>query len=97
MRITSTTLILLALLGLSAAAQADAGRTTERDECISNLRGLAEINASKQGFTIVKLDQGEYATEADGSVSCKAQFQIVKDGKASFSQVFSGQVAKQSK
>lgn len=97
MRTTSSTLILLALLGLSIAAQADSGRTTARDECASNLRGLADMNAAKLGFTVVKLDQGEYATEADGSVTCKAQFQIVKDGKPAFSQVFTGQVAKQSK
>jgi len=97
MRTAKATLILAALLGLSAVAHAESGRITERDDCISNLRGLADLNAAKQGFTIVKIDQGEYATEPDGSVSCKAQFQILKDGKSAFSQVFTGQVAKQSK
>lgn len=94
MRTTTTILILAALLGLSGAASAESGRTSERDDCISNLRGLAEMNGAKQGFTVKKLDKGEYSIEDDGSVKCSAQFLIEKDGQEAFSQVFSGQVAK---
>jgi hypothetical protein len=93
----NTTLILAVLLGFSGVANADSGRITERDDCISNLRGHAEMNAAKQGYTVLKIDQGEYSTTEDGGVKCSAQFLIVKDGKETFSQVFSGQVAKQSK
>lgn len=94
MRTTTTILILTALLGLSGAASAESGRTTERDDCISNLRGLAEMNGAKQGFTVKKLDKGEYSIEENGSAKCSAQFLIEKDGQEAFSQVFSGQVAK---
>lgn len=93
----NTTLILALLLGFSGVAHADAGRITERDDCISNLRGHAEMNAMKQGYKVLKIDQGEYATTEDGGVKCSAQFLIEKDGKEAFSQVYSGQVAKQSK
>lgn len=94
MRTTTSRLILAALLGLSGAASAESGRTSERDDCISNLRGLADMNAAKQGFTVVKIDKGEYTIAEDGVAKCSAQFLIVKDGKEAFSQVFSGQVAK---
>ena len=93
----NATLILAVLLGFSGVANADAGRITERDDCISNLRGHAEMNAAKQGYKVLKIDQGEYATTEDGGVKCSAQFLIEKDGKEAFSQVYSGQVAKQSK
>lgn len=82
---------------LAFPEKANSGLTTERDVCLSNLRGLAEMNAVKQGFVVLDLYQGSYATEADGGLTCKAQFQIMRDGKSAFSQVFSGQIAKQSK
>lgn len=94
MRTTTNILFFAVLIGLSGAASAESGRTTERDDCISNLRGLAEMNGAKQGFTVKKLDQGEYSIQADGSAKCSAQFLIEKDGQEAFSQVFSGQVAK---
>lgn len=94
MRTTTNILILAALMGLTGAASAESGRTTERDDCISNLRGLAEMNGAKQGFIVKKLDQGEYSIEENGSAKCSAQFLIEKDGQEAFSQVFSGQVAK---
>ncbi|WAT32288.1 hypothetical protein [Pseudomonas sp. GXZC] len=93
----NTTLFLAVLFGFSGVANADTGRITERDDCISNLRGHAEMNAAKQGYTVLKIDQGEYATTEDGGVKCSAQFLIEKDGKEAFSQVYSGQVAKLSK
>lgn len=97
MRNLAKTMILATLaMGFSLGASAESGRITERDECISNLRGLAEMNAAKQGFTVLKIDQGEYASADDGGVKCSAQFVIQKDGKQTLSQVFSGQVFKRS-
>lgn len=93
----NTTLILAVLLGFSSVANADAGRSTERDDCFSNLRGHAEMEAAKQGYKILKIDQGEYATTENGGAKCSAQFLIVKDGNEALSQVYSGQVAKQSR
>lgn len=94
MRKTTVTAIFCALVGLSAAVQADSGSTTARDDCISNLRGLAEQNAAKQGFTVVKIDVGQYAMLADGGAKCAAQFVIIKkDSTQGYSQIFSGQVA----
>lgn len=93
----NTILIFAVLLGFCGVAKADSVQLTERDDCISNLRGHAELNAAKHGYTVVKIDQGEYASTEDGGVKCSAQFLIMKDGKKAFSQVYSGQVAKQSK
>lgn len=72
-------------------AQAESGILTERDDCISNLRGIADINAAKLGYTVVRIDQGEYATLPKGGVKCSAQFQLGKNGESAFSEVYSGE------
>ena len=81
----------VALLSLSALAQAESGILTERDDCISNLRGVADANAAKLGYTVLRIDQGEYATLANGGVKCSAQFQLGKNGESAFSDVYSGE------
>lgn len=94
MRKQTVALMFLAVLSLSATAQAESGSTTARDDCVSNLRGLADMNATKQRFTVVKIDVGQYETLPDGGAKCAAQFVIIKeDGTQGYSQIFSGQVA----
>lgn len=94
--LAKTMILAVVAMGFSFGASAESGQITERDECISNLRGLAEMNAAKQGFTVLKIDQGEYASVDDGGLKCSVQFLIQKDGKQTLSQVFSGQVFKRS-
>ena len=77
-----------------AAPLDESGATGPRDECISNLRGAADLDAFKKGYNVVRLDQGEYSHGADGALKCSGQFLILKGGKSGFSQVYSSQVEK---
>ncbi|MFJ7794651.1 hypothetical protein [Pseudomonas sp. NPDC096950] len=89
---TTTTLIALALLSQSAVTHAETGTFTERDECVSQLRGIAELNAAKGGYAIVKMDAGEFSSTPEGGVKCSTRFLTVKDGKGEFSKTYSAEV-----
>lgn len=94
MRKYTLSLMFLAVMGVSALAQAESGSTSARDDCISNLRGLADMNAAMHRSHVVKIDAGQYEVFPDGGAKCAAQFLIIKeDGTKDYSQIFSGQVA----
>lgn len=69
----------------------------ERDQCVSELRGIAEQNAHLQGFTIVTMGDGGFSYKANGNVSCSASFVVIKDGKQEVSKIFVAEVAKSKK
>ena len=68
------------------------GGTTELDECFALLRDRAEVDASKHGFIVVSIDQGEFTSGEPDGVKCKGRFLLLKDGKTTFSQMFNSQV-----
>lgn len=82
---------LMTLCVVSAGpAQAANGQVDSRDQCFSNLRGLAEMNAAKGGYELTKLDKGEYRTTSDGETTCWAQFLTSKNGEAGRSPIYEG-------
>lgn len=86
------TLIAMAVLSLSAVTHAETGTFTERDDCVSQLRGIAELNAAKGGYAIVKMDAGEFSGTPEGGVKCSARFLTAKDGKSELSKIYSAEV-----
>lgn len=67
------------------------GSATELDECFAQLRDRADVDASKQGFIVVSIDQGEFTSGEPDGVKCKGRFLLLKDGQTTFSQMFNSQ------
>lgn len=70
-----------------------ASKLEVRDECASELRGIAEMNARLQGFTVAKIHSGQFFYKSNGNVSCEARFLILKDGISDVSKLFMAEVA----
>lgn len=87
----------LSLSALPVLAHADSHPLTERDDCISNLRGHAEINARLNGYTVLRIVDGEFSEKSDGGVKCSARFEISKENKSTLTDYMEGEVAKRDK
>ncbi len=73
-----------------AASEPDSQRVFE---CVSGLRGIADMEAVKQNYTVVSIGNVQHGETKD-SVTCLANFSAIIDGKLEFTRVYSGAVAK---
>lgn len=85
--------LIVSLSAISAVATAQSNPTTERDDCISSLRGLAEMNAKLADYAIVRQVDGNY-TDTSTSTKCTARFEATKDGKMFLTEYYTGETAK---
>ncbi|WP_219096230.1 hypothetical protein [Pseudomonas sp. UMAB-40] len=97
MRLIFQTIALSVALSIaSAAAFAQSSPITERDDCISALRGHAELNSKLMGYSILKIADGE-VSETKSGVKCSARFEASKDGKGFLTEYYEGEAAKREK
>ena len=85
---------LLILSAIPVLAQAEASSITARDDCISNLRGHAEMNGRLQGYTVLRIADGKLSETSDGGAKCSARFEISKDNETALTDYLEGESSK---